>query len=179
MEIPLCKCGHFEDDHIDGGGRGCFNCNYEQKNPNLKCNTFEQKYLVELGQVESAKIGFQREDACFLGIQVCFDFGGSGQCFSSGIFDSYDKKKNRRVGTDYGCDYIVQFLEYFGIGDSSQLVGKYIYAVREKHGDYIKGFLLNKPDFRKVSKYDSKRKYKPFLNDEIAKEWGIGDKEDE
>lgn len=179
MEIPLCKCGHFEDAHIDGGGNGCFSCNYEAKNTDVKCNGFDAKYLAQLGKVESAKIGFQREDSIFLGIQVCFDFGGSGQCFSSGIFDSFDKKKDRRIGTAYGCDYIVQFLEYFGIGEPSQLVGQYVYAIREEHGDYIRGFLLNEPDFNKLTKYNSKRKYKPFLNAEIAKEWGIGDKDDD
>ncbi len=178
MEIPLCQCGHFEDAHIDNAGKGCFTCNYEQKNPDLKCNGFEEKYLAELGLVDSAKIGFQREDAIFLGIQVCFDFGGTHQCFMSGIFDSFDKEKDRRVGTAYGCDYIVQFLDYFGIGEASQLIGKYVYALRKKHGDSIEGFLLNEPDYNKRSKYDSKRKWKPLLNYQIAKEWGLGDDDD-
>lgn len=168
-EIPICDCGCFEDEHIDNDG--CFNCNYEQPKP--ICESFRPTYIAELGKVKSCTIGFQREDAIFLGISVEFDFGGSGQCFMSGIFDSYDKTKDRRIGTEVGCDYIVQFLDYFGIGKPEQLVDKYVYALRKKSRDSIVGFLLNEPDFSQVSKYHTKRKYKPFLNDKIFKEWGI------
>lgn len=87
-------------------------------------------------QIKSTKLGFISN-----GI---FDFtlvleiqGGGGFAFGGWALDQYDKEKDRRVGTAYGMNMIMQILEVVGVNTWEELKGKFIRIKHTKLGDRV------------------------------------------
>lgn len=141
----ICQCGHWDDDHIT---TECFNCSWEYdkygKNTEKKkstCPKYTQAYEAELGVIESVTLS--TENHSVLTLSVCFDFGGSSQCYGDYCLDDYDKVKEERVGTAYGTECILRLLRYFGVSKLEEIKGKYVYALREKARATIQGIKRN------------------------------------
>jgi hypothetical protein len=168
LEVPICECGHWENDHHGE----CFDCKWQwdkygkiNEIGQSKCSHFNPMYTAQLGKIESVTFGI--EDHGCMNIRMCFDFGGSGQCYDMGILDTYDKKKEHRVGTAYGLDLIRQLLNYFGVDKLDDIVGKLAYAIRDKEvNPMIRGVKRNPVE--ENGKHDN---VTFFSNKKIFKEW--------
>ncbi len=85
-----------------------------------------------LARVRSAKLDMEREILSFW-IHVDYeDFGSQGV---GGIsLDTYDKQKETRVGTAFGCEVIRRLLIAFGVNDLSEMQGRTIWVLGEGEG---------------------------------------------
>lgn len=102
--------------------------------------------VEELGIIE--RVFFGREDHGILTFMLFFDFGGSAQGFGGYALDSFDKAKDRRVGTAAGTDLILRLLDTFNVDSLNSIKGRYAYAIRKSEGfnAQIVGLRTPKPD---------------------------------
>lgn len=98
----------------------------------------------ELGKVESVHLGF--EDHGILTLYVHLKFGGTCQAFGGIALDTFDQQRDRRTGTAEGCDFILRLLKLFGVQEYRQIVGRYVYALRERPYGSIEGLVLPEAD---------------------------------
>lgn len=81
---------------------------------------------IKNAKIESTMLGIEDH-----GIMTCFlylDYGGSCQGFGGYGLDSYNESLKRRVGTDYGLEFIKCILDTVGVEKWEDLPGKYIKA---------------------------------------------------
>jgi hypothetical protein len=91
----------------------------------------------ELGKVESVVFG--REDHGILTCFVHLDFGGSRQGFGGYVLDTFCERRDRRVGSAAGTDFVLRLLDLFGVDRLDQIKGRVCYALREKAYGQIVG----------------------------------------
>lgn len=84
------------------------------------------------------------------------------------VLDSFDTKKDSRVGTAYGCEVIRQLLIALDVNDFSEMKGKVIWV----HGD---GAGLGFKPKGISALYVDNKKAKPVIFDEILKEFSDDD----
>jgi len=118
----------------------------------------------ELGKITSTMLGI--EDHGILSFNLCFDFGGSMQCFGGYCLDSYDKEKKERVGHAFGTTVIRQILETVGVDKWEKLVGKEMWVIRnDKPAGWSTMIVgIEPPAYRKTAR-------KRFMIKELAKEF--------
>lgn len=171
-KISVCECGHFEDDHFPD----CHNCRYYYQHGDMherkesKCKHFRKYYTAELGIID--EVTLRIEDHGLMQLMVCFDFGGTHQCYDLGILDTYRKKKGRRIGTAYGLDVILQLLRYFKVDELHKIKGRYAYALRTERETNALIHGIKRTEFDGKDVHDNKSFFSTRL---IGKEWGIKD----
>ena len=74
--------------------------------------------------IESTSLG--NEDHGIMTVWLCFNYEGFGQSFGGYSLDNYDEKKDKRIGTAYGCEFIKRILEVVGVEKWEDLKGKHI-----------------------------------------------------
>jgi hypothetical protein len=86
--------------------------------------------IKELGKVESVSFG----PICngIMSSYVALDFGGSCQGFGGYVLDDFDKKKDRRVGSAAGMDWMMQLFQLFDVESLDAMKDKAVYAIRDK-----------------------------------------------
>lgn len=84
----------------------------------------------ELGRISKAVI--EVEDHGILTFWLYFDFGSAGQGFGGIALDSYDAKKELRVGTAAGMDLVSQLIKLFKVDRFEDIKGRVAYAIREE-----------------------------------------------
>lgn len=75
-------------------------------------------------QIKDTKLGFMNgifDFTLVLDIQ-----GGGGVALGGWAMDQYDKEKNKRVGSAFGMNLIMQILEVVGVNTWEELKRKYI-----------------------------------------------------
>lgn len=82
--------------------------------------------------------------------------GVGGHCL-----DKYDKERNDRVGTAYGCEMIRQLLLFFNVNNLSECKGQMVYVLGEGYG------LSFKPKGFEHLKVDDKFPNRKIVFDEI------------
>jgi len=99
----------------------------------------------QLGKV--SKVDLFREDHGLLTVYVHLTFAGSGQGFGGYILDTFDKARDRRVGTAMGLDFVLRLLALFDVDRLDDIRGRYVYALRSDgwNGPII-GLELPEPD---------------------------------
>lgn len=114
----------------------------------------------QLGKV--VRTSFEIEDHGILTLSIDIKFGVSAQGFGRYSLDTWDKVKDRRVGTAAGMDFILRILQLFDVRSLDELRGRPVYALRksDEWGEFIIG--LKTPDF------DGKR---TFLVSDWQREW--------
>lgn len=139
-EIPVCECGHWEEDHF---GEVCHNCKYyytkwgDMKERKVStCQKYKQKYIAELGYIDSCRLYIGERGG--LQISICFDFGSSHQCMGGWSLGGDKSMTSKPV--------IYGLMNFFGVTELKDIVGKYAYAIRESHGARIKGIRKNEYD---------------------------------
>jgi len=87
----------------------------------------------KLAKITSARLEIQDRD--ILGFWIMVDYEeGLSQGVGGIALDEYDKEKNERVGTAYGCEMIRQVLLTVKVNDFSEMKGKNIWVIGEGSG---------------------------------------------
>ncbi len=85
-----------------------------------------------LARVRSAKLDMERDILSFW-IQVDYEEGCS-QGIGGIALDQYDKEKDTRIGTAFGCEVIRRLLVAFGVNDLSEMQGRTIWILGKGEG---------------------------------------------
>lgn len=87
-----------------------------------------------LCNVERVCTSYQDRKILILDVWVELEGKGIFSCFNM-VLDTYDKEKQRRVGTAYAAEMIIACLDFFGVDDLSQVKNYKCYILTDK--DYI------------------------------------------
>ena len=87
-----------------------------------------------LCNVERVCTSYQDRKILILDVWVELEGKGSFSCFNM-VLDTYDKERERRVGTAYAAEMIIACLDFFGVDDLSQVKNYKCYILTDK--DYI------------------------------------------
>ena len=87
-----------------------------------------------LCNVERVCTSYQDRKILILDVWVELEDKGSFSCFNM-VLDTYDKERERRVGTAYAAEMIIACLDFFGVDDLSQVKNYKCYILTDK--DYI------------------------------------------
>jgi len=101
----------------------------------------------KLGKIKSA--GLEIKDRGILNFWLSVDYeDGCSQCVGNFALDAYDKDKEKRVGTAYGCEIIRQLLLTLNVDDFSEMkdLKVWIYGEGEGFSFSPKGISLLKVD---------------------------------
>lgn len=88
-----------------------------------------------LCNVTDVKLNIQDRGILILDVFVELVDGGCLSVFNM-CLDSYDKKKERRVGTAYGCEMIRQTLQFFGVNNFDEIKNYKCYLLTDKESIY-------------------------------------------
>ena len=118
--------------------------------------------LKELGKVTSVSLGTQDHGVLTLWLNI--DFGGSGQGFGGFTMDdkSDEEEYGDRIGHACGTDFILRLLRLFDVHSLEEIVGKPVYAIRDKEG--LAGTIIG----LETPKFDGGRK---FLVEDWKNKW--------
>jgi len=87
----------------------------------------------KLAKITSADIYI--EDHGILTFTVVVDYEDFGcQGIGGYSLDTWDKKRDRRVGTAYGCDMILRLLKALGVNKLSEAKGNKVWVLGEGEG---------------------------------------------
>jgi len=86
-----------------------------------------------LAKIGSASLEIQERGILNFWINVDYEEGMS-QGVGGIALDAYDKDKERRVGTAYGCEMIRRLLLELGVDDFSEMKGKHVWVLRDGEG---------------------------------------------
>lgn len=81
-------------------------------------------------RIKSTSLGY--EDHGIMTFYLHLDYGGGGQGFGGYGLDDFDKEKDRRVGTAFGLEAIIQVLKTVGVDTWEKLPGTPV-RVRQNH----------------------------------------------
>ena len=87
-----------------------------------------------LCNVERVCTSYQDRKILILDVWVELEGKGRFSCFNM-VLDTYDKERQRRVGTAYAAEMIIACLDFFGVDDLSQVKNYKCYILTDK--DYI------------------------------------------
>ena len=74
----------------------------------------------QLCNVKSVTTNYQDRKILILDVNVELVDGGGLSVFNV-VLDTYDKDKQKRVGTAYGCEMIKACLDFFGVNNLSEV----------------------------------------------------------
>lgn len=89
--------------------------------------------MKQLAKITKASLEIQERGILNFWIHVDYEEGCS-QGVGGICLDSYDKEKERRVGTAYGCEMIRRMLVELRVNDFSEMKGKHIWVLGEGEG---------------------------------------------
>jgi len=121
----------------------------------------------KLAKITSARLDIQERGILNFWMHVNYEDGLS-QGIGGIALDKFDKEKDCRVGTAYGCEMIRRVLIEMSVNDFSEMIGKHIWV----HGEG-ESFNFSPKGIQALS-VDNKDSEAVIFND-IAKEF-IGDK---
>lgn len=74
----------------------------------------------------------ENKDRGILTLWISLEFDGGGQGYGGYALDQWDEKKKERIGTDYGCQCIINLLNTFDVINWSKLENIYCRVEREE-----------------------------------------------
>jgi hypothetical protein len=80
-------------------------------------------------QINTSRLGFIRNGIFSFCLTLTIQ-GGGALNIGGYVMDSYDKGKEKRIGTAYGMNLVMRILEVVGVNTWEELEGKYIRIVR-------------------------------------------------
>ena len=84
-----------------------------------------------LCNVERVCTSYRDRKILILDVWVELEGKGIFSCFNM-VLDTYDKEKQRRVGTAYAAEMIIACLDFFGVDDLSQVKNYKCYILTDK-----------------------------------------------
>ena len=87
----------------------------------------------EIAKIEGVFLGF--EDHGIFTCYIHFDYGKGGAQSGGGYaFSQYDRETERRVGSRFGCEFVMRLLNACGVDEWSKLKGRTVFAIRDREG---------------------------------------------
>jgi len=102
--------------------------------------------------IEKTTLG--KEDHGIMTAFLTLNYGGSGQGFGGYSFDRYDKKQKRRIGSSYGCEFIMRVLKVVGVNNWEDLEGKHIRVKADSGKVYAIGNIIEDEWFSPEDLYE-------------------------
>lgn len=98
-------------------------------------NTLNLEIIMnkQLAKISKASLEIQERGILNFWIYVDYEEGCS-QGVGGIVLDEWDKEKEERVGTAYGCEMIRRLLLELCVNDFSEMKGKYIWVIGEGEG---------------------------------------------
>lgn len=96
--------------------------------------------FIENGRIESTSLG--TEDHGIFTAYLSLTFDGSGQAFGGWALDSFDKVRKERIGTAFGCAWIMEVLRVLEVTKWERLPGTPIRVRRDNSRVYAIGHYL-------------------------------------
>lgn len=92
--------------------------------------------IEKLAKITSASLCIERTILSFW-IHVNYE-DGMGQGIGGLALDTYDKSKNRRIGTAFGCEVIKRLLVELNVNDFSEMTEKIIWVIgsNDSYGNF-------------------------------------------
>lgn len=118
----------------------------------------------QLAKIKSAGLEIQERGILSFWINVNYEGGGS-QRIGGIALDAYDKDKEKRIGTAYGCEVIRRLLLAIGVDDFSKMKGQIIWVLGEGAGLSFKA--------KGIKRLDINGGGDAVIFDEIATEFGL------
>lgn len=87
--------------------------------------------------IKSVSLGYEDLYRIFT-CSLILDYGGERQVFGGYSLDTYNKELDKRIGTAYGLEFIINILETVGVDKWEELKGK---SIRVK-ADYEKIYAI-------------------------------------
>ena len=122
----------------------------------------------QLCNVKSVTTNYQDRKILILDVNVELVDGGGLSVFNV-VLDTYDKDKQKRVGTAYGCEMIRQTLQFFGVNDPSEIKNYKCYLLTHKESIWNAGDVLGIENFD-FPQYKHHRK--SIIKSEVLEQFG-------
>lgn len=87
-------------------------------------------------QINTSRLGFISNGIFSFCLTLTIQGGGAVN-IGGYVMDSYDKEKEKRIGTAYGMDLVMRILEVVGVKTWEELEGKYIRINNVRLGDSV------------------------------------------
>lgn len=123
----------------------------------------------QLCNVKSVTTNYQDRKILILDVNVELVDGGGLSVFNV-VLDTYDKDKQKRVGTAYGCEMIKACLDFFGVNNLSEVKNYKCYLITEKE------FIWNASDvlgLKQLPFYEYERNLQEIIKADVLKEFTI------
>lgn len=91
------------------------------------------EYNRILAKITGARLSIKERGILTFHINVDYDEWGS-QTIGGYALDGYDRERNERIGSAYGCEMIRRLLLFFDVDDFSEMADKYVYVLGEGDG---------------------------------------------
>lgn len=118
----------------------------------------------QLAKITRATFEIQERGILNFWIYVDYEEGCS-QGVGGFALDRYDKEKDKRIGTAYGCEMIRRILLVMGVNDFSELKGKMVWIYGGGEGSQFTPKGLSPLRVESTSG--------PLIFDDIAREFGV------
>ncbi len=89
--------------------------------------------MKQLAKISKARLEIQERGILNFWIHVDYEEGGS-QGVGGIVLDTFDKEKDSRVGTAYGCEMIRRLLMELKVNDFSEMAGRHVWVLGEGDG---------------------------------------------
>ncbi len=119
----------------------------------------------QLAKISSANLEIQERGILNFWIFVDYE-DGAGQGVGGIALDQFDKEKDRRIGTAYGCEMIRRLLLCLSVNDFSEMKGKHVWVYGEGEGLSFKPLGL-------APLHIDNSKSETLIFDDVSKEFGI------
>lgn len=137
-------------------------------NPPYYLEKFKDEYEFAIGKVEYFKFSTERCFTFHMGLEL---ESGWHQSFGGIVLSEYNKEREKRMGSAFGCALLQDILEMFDIEDYNHTKGKIVYAMYKKpykFNNSIEGIA-----HLGVNKVNNRKMY--ILLDELREDYGIND----
>ena len=121
-----------------------------------------------LCNVERVCTSYQDRKILILDVWVELEDKGKFSCFNM-VLDTYDKEKQRRVGTAYAAEMIIACLDFFGVDDLSQVKNYKCYILTDKDNIWSCNDVLG---LEQLPFDEYSRNRKTIIKADVLKEFG-------
>ena len=121
-----------------------------------------------LCNVERVCTSYQDRKILILDVWVELEGKGQFSCFNI-VLDTYDKVKQKRVGTAYAGEMIIQCLDFFGVDDLSQVKNHKCYILTDKDTIWSCSDVLG---LEQLPLEEYSRNRKTIIKADVLKEFG-------
>lgn len=125
-----------------------------------------KKQLCNVTKVET---NYQERKILILDVWVELEDGGGLSCFNV-VLDNWDEDKKRRVGSAYGCEMIIQCLDFFGVNNLSEVKNYKCYILTDKERIWCASDVLG---IEQLPFHVYSKRRQSIIKSDVLKEFGV------